>query len=198
MGRASSDTKARILEVSRDLFFSKGFHETSIREIAKAVGISSGAIYKHFDNKENILYEIVEPHVSNWWKVCDSETAIFKENIIRFKKNEIGFEQLANNEAIWKFIFLYSKGTKYEYFLDELVEWEYNITIDMLNLIYEDKEYFKFASEKEFKYIIRTSFEAVFYTFKLDIEKKERRRIIKILHNIYTPYWNDIFSKSFN
>lgn len=44
-------------------FFSiKGFHQTSVQEIAKAAGISKGAFYKHFDSKEGIFVEILKQY----------------------------------------------------------------------------------------------------------------------------------------
>jgi len=52
-------TKQKILNNSLDLFSSQGFKETSVREIAKSVGIQQGALYNHFKNKDNILESLV-------------------------------------------------------------------------------------------------------------------------------------------
>ena len=48
-------TRERILSVALDLFVRKGYAETSLREIAEAVGVSKAALYYHFDSKEDIL-----------------------------------------------------------------------------------------------------------------------------------------------
>ena len=52
-------TKARILDESLTLFASKGFHETTVRDIASAVGLRQGALYNHFKNKDAILTTLV-------------------------------------------------------------------------------------------------------------------------------------------
>ena len=53
-------TKEKILETSIDLFAERGFHDVSIREITKAVGIKESSLYNHFTSKQQILDEIFE------------------------------------------------------------------------------------------------------------------------------------------
>lgn len=55
------DTRRRILGVSRELFAVRGFHETSLREIAEQVGVSKPAVLYHFPGKADILGALVEP-----------------------------------------------------------------------------------------------------------------------------------------
>src|SRR6266849_606121 len=50
------DTRRKeIITAARDLFSRKGFHGTSIPDIAHAAGISTGLIYYIFPSKEDIL-----------------------------------------------------------------------------------------------------------------------------------------------
>lgn len=51
-------TKEKIFDAAVDLFAEKGYDRTSIRDIARAVGITEGAVYKHFSSKEEILESI--------------------------------------------------------------------------------------------------------------------------------------------
>ncbi len=50
-----TDTKSLILKVSLKLFAAKGFHATTVRDIANAIGIRQSALYNHFKNKEEIF-----------------------------------------------------------------------------------------------------------------------------------------------
>lgn len=52
-------TKERIIEASLTLFSMKGYKGTSVKDIANAVGIKDSSIYKHFQNKQDILNQIV-------------------------------------------------------------------------------------------------------------------------------------------
>lgn len=44
------------------LFLEKGYHGTSIDDITKAAGVTKGALYWHFQGKEDVLKRIVEQY----------------------------------------------------------------------------------------------------------------------------------------
>ena len=50
--------REKILNEALNLFSKNGYHGTSMREIAKAVGIKGSSIYNHFDAKEDIFSEL--------------------------------------------------------------------------------------------------------------------------------------------
>src|SRR5579875_285709 len=54
-GGNGAATRERILDVALDLFTRKGYAETSLREIAAALGFSKAALYYHFASKQDIL-----------------------------------------------------------------------------------------------------------------------------------------------
>ena len=58
---ARQDTRARILDVARELFTEQGYEKTSLREIADRLGFTKAALYYHFQSKEQLLFALVEP-----------------------------------------------------------------------------------------------------------------------------------------
>jgi len=54
-----ADRRQQILRESTILFTANGYDGTSIRVIAKSCGITEAAIYRHFDNKENLYEEVI-------------------------------------------------------------------------------------------------------------------------------------------
>ena len=56
----AGDTKERILETALELFAQSGYLGTSMSDIAKELGITKGALYKHYTSKQEILNSIVE------------------------------------------------------------------------------------------------------------------------------------------
>ena len=56
----AGDTKERILEAALELFAQSGYLGTSMSDIANRLGITKGALYKHYTSKQEILDSIVE------------------------------------------------------------------------------------------------------------------------------------------
>ncbi|MDP9727533.1 TetR/AcrR family transcriptional regulator [Alicyclobacillus tolerans] len=48
--------REQIVHAAVELFIQKGFHRTTTREIAKASGLSNGALYEYVETKEDILF----------------------------------------------------------------------------------------------------------------------------------------------
>jgi AcrR family transcriptional regulator len=54
-----AQTRAAILAAAAELFRSKGYHDTSTREIAALADLGEGTMYGHFASKDDILLELV-------------------------------------------------------------------------------------------------------------------------------------------
>lgn len=52
-------TKEKIWRTALELFAQKGFEATSVSDLADRLGLSKGALYKHFADKRAILEEII-------------------------------------------------------------------------------------------------------------------------------------------
>jgi AcrR family transcriptional regulator len=62
-GRRSpaADTRRRILAVALELFSTRGYAGTSMRDIADTMGLTKASLYYHFESKEQILEAVIEP-----------------------------------------------------------------------------------------------------------------------------------------
>jgi AcrR family transcriptional regulator len=56
------DTRDRIEKAAIRLFVEKGVTETSVRDIARAVDVSEGALYRHFVSKDELVWAVFERH----------------------------------------------------------------------------------------------------------------------------------------
>lgn len=55
-------TQEMIMDAARELFIEHGYQQVSMRQIAKKLGCSHGAIYYHFKNKAELFYALVVNH----------------------------------------------------------------------------------------------------------------------------------------
>ncbi|MGH9047071.1 MAG: TetR family transcriptional regulator [Acidimicrobiales bacterium] len=53
-------TRARLMEEARRLFRERGYAATSLEQIAESAEVTKGAIYGHFDSKEELFVSMVE------------------------------------------------------------------------------------------------------------------------------------------
>lgn len=68
--RTGRDRVERILDAAHELFITNGYRATSLREIARASGISHPALLKYFPTKHEILTDLVErldAESGSWW-----------------------------------------------------------------------------------------------------------------------------------
>jgi AcrR family transcriptional regulator len=56
----SQETAARILNQAMRLFLEKGYHGTSIDDITQAAELTKGALYWHYEGKEDLLKKIIQ------------------------------------------------------------------------------------------------------------------------------------------
>lgn len=58
-------SKMRIKEVALKLFALRGYEATTMRDMAKEVGIKAPSIYSHYENKETIFLELIDDLICN-------------------------------------------------------------------------------------------------------------------------------------
>jgi AcrR family transcriptional regulator len=56
----SERSRAQILDAALDLFSHQGFRATSIRDIAAKAGVSTGSVYHHFEDKEQVFETLLK------------------------------------------------------------------------------------------------------------------------------------------
>ncbi|HEY58210.1 MAG TPA: TetR/AcrR family transcriptional regulator [Anaerolineae bacterium] len=55
--------RERILQVAEEMFASQGYRAVSIREIARACGVTNAALYYHFPSKATLFREVILRHL---------------------------------------------------------------------------------------------------------------------------------------
>jgi len=68
----SEKTKARILEVARNLFAEQGIAATSVRDIARAAGVTHRLVQHYFGSREELVAEIIRDEVHAGFNAASS------------------------------------------------------------------------------------------------------------------------------
>lgn len=103
------DKLARILQTAATIFADKGYHDTSIRDISRATGVSLSGLYYYFRSKEELLF-LIQDHcfgtvLQNAHDVLADEPVpekrllIFVENHLRYFVSNMKEMKVLSHEA---------------------------------------------------------------------------------------------------
>lgn len=92
MPRVLDEMDQKILEVSRELFLTKGIRETEMKDIAGKTGIGRSTLYRHFTGKELIAFYIAKDILSSLKDSIEGALMEQKDLPSGYEKLEKGME----------------------------------------------------------------------------------------------------------
>ena len=127
-------THKKIIDSGKANFLNDGYERANLRKICKDAGVTTGAFYRHFEDKEDLFVALVEPLAN---EILEFYSKFETESFPSSKRDEL--EDLADinvNGSIETALYMFGKkelfellmyhayGTKYANFADKLVELE--------------------------------------------------------------------------
>ncbi len=73
--RQRQERENLILQAAEEVLSEKGYHETSMDEIAARVGIAKGTVYLHFPSKEDLIFALFERELQTFLRLVDEAVA---------------------------------------------------------------------------------------------------------------------------
>ena len=64
--KPADERRRQLVNAATRLFSKKGYRGTTTEEIARAAGLTKGALYHHFKSKEDLLFELVNTHMNEY------------------------------------------------------------------------------------------------------------------------------------
>ena len=93
--RHQSLSRAQLLDAAEEVFGQKGFHETTLKEIAELAEFSVGSVYSFFENKDDLFRQIFvrrgDEFMPQLREVLADDTASPVEQLHRLVDFEIGW-----------------------------------------------------------------------------------------------------------
>lgn len=180
--------KQHILEAAIMKFTEKGFEKTSLREIASAAGLTTGAIYHHFKNKDELFYHAVKEAMYFAQKLSEKdENSNLKstENMLDEISNKVRERMSKINEQrllVLLIGYVLSKGGK----LNESLKQDYNEIISKVANMY----FFAFGIENEYykkslASILVAALDGVAMQYSLGVLKQEDQKFKDTFVNFF-------------
>lgn len=91
MANPDKSIDPRILNCAKEEFLSKPYEQVSLRDICRKAGVTTGAFYKRYENKEKLFEALVEPTLALVNKFSDN-------------RESVSYSYMDNNELLtmWK------------------------------------------------------------------------------------------------
>ena len=83
----SRDTRRRLIASAEEEFAQQGYEKASLRRICLRVGVTTGALYFFFNNKEDLFKHVLQPVTRQAIKILDEYRERIEEEGVR---NELG------------------------------------------------------------------------------------------------------------
>lgn len=117
--------RKQIMEVSLELFLTKGFEATTTRDIIAKAGILNGSLYNRFKNKDEILISIIRDAIFDI--LNESESIFKKDNNLLAAVAFPGIFELyvaSRSQSIARLIYLvHSKWEAVDLFIEIFNDW---------------------------------------------------------------------------
>lgn len=78
--------KDRLYPAVLSLFSKHDFHKVNIREISKLTGLSTSTVYKYYSSKEELLFTILDEHISEIGRLIEMQLAGMENTREIFRK----------------------------------------------------------------------------------------------------------------
>jgi AcrR family transcriptional regulator len=131
----------KIIKTSRKLFLDQGYENTTVRQILKQAGLSTGSLYHFFKNKEEILLYALKDALLEISSLTDSMAVQYNEPVLRYALGiALGTSEIFKSKHLFNFYSAIYKNESAENFMISLKVTRMKSLLNDLNLHFTDIE----------------------------------------------------------
>ena len=190
---------AGLLEAGKREFLEKGFQGASLRNIAASLGVTTGAIYGYYTDKEAMFDALVsEPGQELVERYREVQKA-FSARPLEEQVNNL--PEVPEIEAAWMMAYIYdhfdafklitcaAAGTRYEHYLDTLAEIEDNAGRALIDRMREAGYPVPEIDDELIHIMSSALFNGMFETVRHDMPREKAMQYMNSLRDFYYAGW---------
>ena len=196
-----------ILKAAKEEFLSLGYIDASMRNIAKKANLTTGSLYYHFVDKAEMLDAVVGNEAEELLETFKKIQRGFAKKEIENQVSEMesytenGVHILLNyiydNYDAFKIIICKSKGSKYEFYIDSLVDIEVENTYRFINELKTKNIKVKEPSEDLIHILCTSFFASIFEVVHHDMTKEEALKYTDEIYVFNQAGWSVLLGLNF-
>ncbi|MDO5299438.1 MAG: helix-turn-helix domain-containing protein [Clostridia bacterium] len=197
---------ADILEAGKREFLEKGFQGASMRGIAASLGVTTGAIYRYYLDKEAIFDALVGPAAGELEQRYRQVQQAFAMKPVEQQLTSL--PEVSKVDQAWMMHYIYehfdafkliascSVGTRYEHYIDVLVEIEDNAGRVLIDKMTEAGMELQPIDDDLIHIMSNALFQGIFETVRHDMPREKAYIYMERLKDFYSAGWFKILGIS--
>ena len=201
---ADKETREKLIESAKAEFLEKGYMKASLRSICAKAGVTTGALYFFFDNKEDLFAEVVDKPLNELFTLlkehfeADNEAVAQLEVTDRMENDEdhmalaYGIVHLLySNYDAFLLLITKAQGSRYEHIMDSMadsIEKNYRSTV----AIAIRKFPFIKTNEYMLRWLTHMSVDAFLYLFIHERDEAQAKKHVKRIMNSILRNWYEL------
>lgn len=204
MPRDKTASHEKIVAAAMREFQEKGFERASMKAVADAVGMTSAALYRHFDNKQDMFAALVQPaidelnawreqHIASSYDVLEQgDTKLMWEFDADYNDARMVLDVMYRQPEAFRLLFCCSAGTAYENYVHDMVD----LTADRMMCFLQDCKAQGYpvreVQQDEMHMLVTAYCTALIQPIEHGYNKDDATRYLKTIVDFFTPGWRMI------
>lgn len=190
---------AELLEAGKKEFLERGFQGASMRSIAASLGVTTGALYRYYTDKEAMFDALVEEPA----KVLEASYREQQQNYADqpLQSQLDGLPEISDGSAAWMMNYIYdhfdafkliaccSAGTRYEHYIDTLIDIESESGRRLIDRMKEEGVPVQEMDDELIHILSSALFNGMFETVRRDMPREKAMQHMCSLRDFYSAGW---------
>lgn len=137
-GAISEVTTKEIISAATEEFYEHGYEKASLRQICARAGVTTGAVYCFFQNKEDLLFNVMEPIFNVVNSISQEYSSILEDDFASFENFRVFFSA---NRKLYRILHTNLNNPVISEYLDKLDEEFSRQIVKLAGMYVEGKTY---------------------------------------------------------
>ena len=183
MSTADKTIDPKILESAKAEFLSKPYKDVSLREVCKNAGVTTGALYKRFKNKEALFDALVAPTLETVKQLSDSTESFNYDQLDKMDMKYVWDMTSETHKSIinvfyddydgFRLLLCHADGTKYANFIHDFVDDVAKRSITFMREVYKRGMSDFLIDELEFHMLLTAYWSTMFEPIKHGLSREK-------------------------
>ena len=203
----NEEVMEEILKAAKEEFLTLGYTEASMRNIAKKANLTTGSLYYRFLDKAEMLDAVVGNEAEELLTMFKRIQNDFAKKEIENQVSEMGsytenglhvmIDYIYDHYDVFKIIICKSKGSKYEFYIDSLVDIEVENTYRFINELKEKNLKVREPSEDLIHILCTSFFASIFEVVQHDMKREEALKYADEIYAFNEAGWSVLLGLDF-